>query len=130
MQIEVEIPVQPEAVAMARDTVSRVVAERQSNERVLEDLRLMTSEIVTNALRHSGMRPGDSFSVAIEILPQRVRVEVADHGPGFDPRAVEPPAAEGVGGWGLFLVDKLADRWGVVKNNPSFVWFELDLSEI
>ncbi len=129
MQISVKIPVQPEAAAMARDTVSRVVSERRADERVLEDLRLLTSEVVTNALRHSGMRPGESLLVAVEISADRVRVEVVDHGPGFDLRALEAPSAEGVGGWGLFLVDKIADRWGVVNDNPSCVWFELKLPD-
>jgi hypothetical protein len=32
-----------------------------------------------------------------------------------------------VGGWGLFLVEKLADRWGVARNSLTRVWFEIDL---
>jgi len=53
-----------------------------------------------------------------------VRVEVADHGPGF---AAAPgrPDAEDIGGRGLFLVDRLADRWGTAEGGTR-VWFELD----
>ena len=57
-------------------------------------------------------------------------VEVADGGQGFDhaaphrPRAVAGSAS--ASGWGLFLVDRIADRWGAVQSNgETRVWFEL-----
>ena len=125
MQISLKIPVQPEAVAMARDAVARAVVDHRSSQRRIDDLRLLTSEIVTNALRHAGMDAGDSLMVAVDISPNLVRVEVADQGPGFDPDDLEAPTTERVGGWGLHLVQQLADRWGVDRNDPNSVWFEL-----
>jgi anti-sigma regulatory factor (Ser/Thr protein kinase) len=127
MQISVKIPVQPEAVAMARDTVSRVVAERQADQRTVEDLRLLTREVVTNALRHSGMRPGGSLTVAVDIERDRVRIGVTDDGPGFDPDDLPGPSPDNAGGWGLLLVEQLADTWGVARDGSTFVWFELEL---
>jgi hypothetical protein len=57
-------------------------------------------------------------------------VEVADAGQGFDhtsptrPRAVAGSAS--ASGWGLFLVDRIADRWGAVQmDGETRVWFEL-----
>jgi hypothetical protein len=32
------------------------------------------------------------------------------------------------GGWGLYLVDRIADRWGIVSNRMNRVWFEVDLA--
>ena len=127
MQVSVKIPVQPDAVAMARETVSRVVAERQADPRTVEDLRLMTSEVVTNALRHAGMRPGEALTMAVDIDQDRVRIAVTDDGPGFDPNALRGPSPDDVGGWGLMLVDQLADSWGVVRDGSTFVWFEVKL---
>lgn len=127
MQVSIEIPVEPEGVAVARDVVSRVVSDLKAAEQRIEDLRLLTSEVVTNALRHAGLRSGDSIAVAVDVSAERVRVEVADHGPGFDPTSLAEPSPETVGGWGLLLVKQLADRWGVIRNNPNFVWFELSL---
>lgn len=127
MQVSIEIPVEPEGVAMARDVVSRVASDLAVAGRRLEDLRLLTSEVVTNALRHAGLGSGDSIAVAVEVSPDRVRVEVADRGPGFDPTSLEEPSSEKVGGWGLMLVKQLADRWGVIRNDPNLVWFELSL---
>jgi anti-sigma regulatory factor (Ser/Thr protein kinase) len=50
---------------------------------------------------------------------------VADEGPGFDPANTKPPDQQRPG-WGLFLVERLADRWGVNHDGRSTkVWFEL-----
>jgi anti-sigma regulatory factor (Ser/Thr protein kinase) len=52
---------------------------------------------------------------------------VTDSGPGFEPEQPRPtPHVDRPGGWGLCLVDRLADRWGVDSGNRTAVWFELD----
>ena len=127
MQILLDIPVHPEAVALARDAVVQAVVDQRLSAHGIDDLRLLTSEIVTNALRHAGAGSEGSIKVGVDISRDRVRVEVADHGPGFDPDELEAPTDERVGGWGLILVQQLADRWGVIRNEPNFVWFELSL---
>jgi anti-sigma regulatory factor (Ser/Thr protein kinase) len=127
MQVSVEIPAQAEAVAMARHLVVGAVIEVTEAQRRIDDLRLLTSEIVTNALRHAGLKAGDSIALAVEASPDRVRVEVADPGPGFDPDSLQEPTPSQVAGFGLFLVKKLADRWGVRRNRLTRVWFELTL---
>ena len=83
---------------------------------------LLTSELVANAVRHA---EADPIAVRFAVILEHVRVEVGDDGPGFDPeiRADEPGPA---GGWGLRLVDELADRWGVADGDGSRVWFEID----
>ena len=52
---------------------------------------------------------------------------VADDGPGFDPDTLRGPSPDNVGGWGLLLVEQLADSWGVDRDGSTFVWFELKL---
>jgi anti-sigma regulatory factor (Ser/Thr protein kinase) len=127
LQVSIEIPVEPEGVAKARDVVSHVLSDVAAPRQRVEDVRLLTSEVVTNALRHAGLAAGDSIAVAVEVAPDRVRVEVADRGPGFDPTSLAEPSPEKVGGWGLMLVKQLADRWGVARNDPNLVWFELSI---
>ncbi len=96
---------------------------------VLDDARLLVSELVTNAVRHAGLTQGDHVVVRVDLHPDRIRVEVADPGPGFDPDDARAYAdsREGLpGGWGLRLVDEVADRWGVEPDDlGSRVWFEL-----
>jgi anti-sigma regulatory factor (Ser/Thr protein kinase) len=90
-------------------------------ERTAEDVRLLVSELVTNSLRHTG-----SSEIELEVWrsPGTVRVVVSDRGAGFDlPDQPEPGQASG---WGLFMVDRLANRWGVDSNDATSVWFELD----
>jgi anti-sigma regulatory factor (Ser/Thr protein kinase) len=85
-----------------------------------EDVRLLVSELVTNSLRHTG-----SASIELEVWgsDEVVRVDVSDRGAGFDVKG--PPRPGKASGWGLFMVDRLADRWGVETNGNTRVWFEL-----
>jgi anti-sigma regulatory factor (Ser/Thr protein kinase) len=95
----------------------------QENERGA--LRLLVSELVTNSIRHvSGSdRP---IELAVQIGARAIRVEVRDGGSGFEPGKPEPRGADG--GFGLFLVERMASRWGVDTRDGTRVWFELDLA--
>ena len=90
----------------------------------LQAATLLVSELVTNSVRHSGIAPNDSVVLRIATRPTGIRVEVADWGRGFrvHPRSIPLDQA---GGWGLPLVARLAERWGVQDGPPTTVWFEL-----
>lgn len=83
---------------------------------------LLASELISNAVRHAD---ADPITLRFEVVPRYIRVEVADHGPGFAPE-LPAPDLTGLGGWGLHLVDELSSRWGVVEGDGSRVWFEVD----
>ena len=90
--------------------------------RSLETLRLLVTELVANSVRHAA-----ATTVHLRALAGAggVWVEVANDGPGFDPREHDHTASQ-ESGWGLFLVDQLADRWGVRHDGRhTRVWFEL-----
>jgi hypothetical protein len=59
------------------------------------------------------------------VASRHVRVEVADKGNGFGGRP-RPPDPGRAGGWGLYIVEKLASRWGVMEGGGTRVWFEID----
>jgi anti-sigma regulatory factor (Ser/Thr protein kinase) len=87
----------------------------------VETLRLLVSEVVTNAIRHGGA------SEPLELQARwnsEVRVQVCDHGEGFTP-APRVGALDEPGGFGLYLVGRLADRWGVETDDGTTVWFVL-----
>jgi anti-sigma regulatory factor (Ser/Thr protein kinase) len=88
-------------------------------------LRLLVSELVTNSVRHvkGSTRP---VVLAMRIGARAIRVEVHDGGAGFRPGKPEPRGADG--GFGLFLVERMASRWGVDTGDGTRVWFELDLA--
>jgi anti-sigma regulatory factor (Ser/Thr protein kinase) len=88
----------------------------------METLRLLVTELVTNSVKHTG-----ASTVVLKVLvrSRAVTTEVIDAGPGFDPGETAGPAPDHTG-WGLFLVERLAERWGVTQNGEGTkVWFEL-----
>ena len=90
-----------------------------------EDLELLTSEVVTNALKHARVTTENSVAVEALVFDDVVRVEVRDRGSGFDPPTPGPPGQLRPSGWGLFLVEELARRWGVDSVPSTTVWFEV-----
>jgi integral membrane sensor domain MASE1/anti-sigma regulatory factor (Ser/Thr protein kinase) len=94
---------------------------------VYMDASLLVSELVTNCVRHAQLRPGDRIRLQVELSEEVLRVEVSDPGEGFAANVPEP-AGRGPGGWGLFLTERLADRWGVDREEGwTTVWVEMDL---
>src|SRR5881396_1780409 len=78
-----------------------------SNDRV----QLVLSELVTNALEHARFLDEEQVAVSVRWTGSWVRVEVEDPGPCFERTGVSEPELSTPGGWGLFLVGKLCDRW-------------------
>jgi anti-sigma regulatory factor (Ser/Thr protein kinase) len=112
---------EPEAVAAAREAVTSAARGRVDPE-TLETARLLVSELVTNGIVHGATdRP---LEVDVEMSESGLRVDVMDQGLGFA-RRPGTDAPDYSGGFGLFLVEELADRWGIVRNGKTCVWFEL-----
>jgi PAS domain S-box-containing protein len=125
---ELALPGGASTVALARTAVVGRVEPELTGDR-LRDVVLMTSEVVTNAIRHGGaVGPDDRIRLRVLTAGPRVRVEVRDDGPGFPPGSPPvAPAVPGEGGMGLELVAGLADAWGADREGPStVVWFEVD----
>jgi anti-sigma regulatory factor (Ser/Thr protein kinase) len=114
----------PEAAAAARAAL-RTLEPRLAPD-PMNDVRLLVSELVTNSVRHSeGANSGAPVTLEVALSDEKLRVMVTDRGTGFEPHPREPGQSK-ASGWGLYLVDKLADRWGVIRNHITRVWFEID----
>ena len=110
----------PEAAGAARGALHRLDTELEPP--VVETLRLLVTELIANSVKHA-----DALTVGLKVLvgTASVLVEVTDEGPGFRPRGRFKGQDE-TSGWGLFLVERLADRWGVGREGATTrVWFEL-----
>ncbi len=118
--VEVEIPRTPQAPARARRAVDELATVIDAD--LQGDVALLVSELVTNSVKHGAA--GDLKLHITAPSPRQLRVEVVDHGFGFLPKAREEGRTE-PGGWGLHLVERLADRWGVDEGS-THVWFEID----
>ena len=108
---------------MGRRALARL--RQQVEPDVLDDLELLVSELIANSVRHAtGEDPTQSIRVRASADSDRVRVEVVDPGAGFAHVPTEPDAMQ-TGGRGLYLVEILADAWGIESEPSTCVWFEL-----
>jgi anti-sigma regulatory factor (Ser/Thr protein kinase) len=116
----------PEAVPAARRALDELDDVDESTRSVVE---LLTSELVTNAVRHGATDPHESILLsARSVDDDGVRVEVCDEGLTAFDADPEGTALMEPGGNGLVLVDALATRWGVDHDHgqPKCVWFEAE----
>lgn len=107
----------------------RVRAWLQANTNWLPDelernLMLLTCELVNNSVLHGEAGEADVIEVELRATETGLRAQVTDPGTGFAPtgrkREIDEP-----GGWGLVLVERMAARWGVERDERTRVWFEL-----
>jgi anti-sigma regulatory factor (Ser/Thr protein kinase) len=89
-----------------------------------EDIRLLVSEVVTNSVIHAQRQTPGQVVLDVWASDEVVRVAVTDRGPGFV--AAAAPRGGERSGWGLMMVDQLADRWGVELQDGTEVWFEFE----
>lgn len=121
--LDLRFPAAPEAVPGARRALGRLEGEAPPG--LLDDVRLLVSELLTNSVRHAGLDEDDLIEVRVDWSHAGFRVEVVDQGLGFEP-GPPVPSPDGQSGWGLFLVNRIADRWGVDRRDGTRVWFEID----
>ncbi|GAA1090265.1 MULTISPECIES: ATP-binding protein [Kitasatospora] len=117
----------PGDIRSGRDFTTRVLDEwgRPGGEERRADMLLVVSELLSNALLHGG----SPIELTLVRDGPSARVEVFDGGPG-SPAPREPPeAANGPGGRGLHIVDRLSTGWGVVPHHHGkTVWADLSLA--
>ncbi|KOG64187.1 ATP-binding protein [Streptomyces rimosus] len=119
---EVRMPSRPESALTARRLTHSVLLGRWSlSPQLTEHAVLLVSELVGNAVRHTGAR-----TFGLRILRRRgwIRIEVRDPSRGLP--CLMPVHEMDISGRGLFLVDKLSDRWGVdLLPRGKTTWFEM-----
>ena len=94
-------------------------------EAVRATVKLVASELVSNAVRHSGCEEEDMIRVRVRL--SREFVEISVHDPGLSATVPQVAKRREAGGLGLVLVDHLARRWGVCERQGRLVWAELPI---
>ena len=124
-RMEVEVAAGQHAPAAARAAVERWLSGRVPA-RLYDDVRLLVSELVTNSVRHAQLTRDMSIRISVALVDGAVRIEVEN--PGESAIAPLPPDRKHGGGFGLYLVEILAERWGSTNDGKTCVWAELAVS--
>lgn len=122
-----QLSVNQRAAAQARRVVRDTMAFQAVRD--TDAASLLATELVTNAVRHAGLTDQNAIELEVGVQDRTLRISVTDEGPGFMKPAY--PVGGSNGGFGLQLVDAIADRWGVNRRVGGIeVWFEIDLPKM
>jgi anti-sigma regulatory factor (Ser/Thr protein kinase) len=127
--VSLNLPDDLALIPMLRRVSREVLLSCQVDVQDIDDLELLVGELATNAARHSRV---PQYRVDIELFDGFAVVTVTDTGRGFERQALPPPGTirpgdgtlaedgeEGrIGGWGLPLVERLADEVEYLPANP------------
>ncbi|MBV9455390.1 MAG: ATP-binding protein [Rubrobacter sp.] len=122
-EIALRLAPKPEVVRTARHALDQF--ETLLAPEKLEELRLVISELVTNSILHAGLSATERIWLTVRVSGGSVSGRVCDPGSGFEVGMEPCPRGDLRGGWGLPIVEKISDRWGVERNSHSCVWFEI-----
>jgi anti-sigma regulatory factor (Ser/Thr protein kinase) len=118
--LSLQVPCDREAPGVVREALTDVECPGW----VLGDVMLVASELVTNAVLHSGCWDQHLLDVEVQMAGDRVNISVRD--PGLSGRTARPVEAESVaGGWGLRIVAELSQSWGTDRGDGYRVWAEV-----
>ncbi len=124
LRLSLDLPTETGSIPRARRAVDQLA--EHVDPAVLQNLRLLVSELVTNAIRHVPAEQATTIGLVLERSGDAVRVEVRDEGLGFVPQP-RADADDRASGWGLSILARVADRWGVENDEGARVWFEIDV---
>jgi serine/threonine-protein kinase RsbW len=115
--VRLVIPAKPEYITLCRLALTGLARLRPLPEEVLADLKLAITEAASNSVRHAyGDDNGNGYvDVCFELQADRVAIEVADNGSGFDPEAEAAAADDALseGGLGIAIIRAIADEFEI-----------------
>ncbi len=118
-----DLPCNDNAPAVVRGALAELEDDTWSP----ADGMLVASELVTNAVLHSGCAADHTLNVRASVRGEHLVISV--HDPGLSGENAQPrdPQHPEPGGWGLQIIDKLAVRWGTERPDGYRVWAELPI---
>lgn len=112
-EVRLTIPAKPEYITLCRLALTGISRLRPLGEETLADLKLALTEACSNSVRHAYGNGDGSVDIRYELHPDRLVIEVADDGAGFDP-AESTGSGDGAdelaeGGLGIAIIRSIAD---------------------
>lgn len=123
LRLSLDLPEDESLTGMVRHLSRTVLGTLRVSPKDIDDLEYVIGELSTNAVRHA---EDHSYSINLEVYPDKAVVTVTDRGKGFlfsdvgSPGTVriDESGAERIGGWGLPLVQMLADQVEFLRTEP------------
>jgi Histidine kinase-like ATPase domain len=122
--VEVELPIGSLAPGAARMVIDHWLTGLVAPW-ILQDARLLASELVTNSVRHGDLASGTTIVLRMDLTAKTLRLEVENAGTAGAVMSRSVGRREGYGGYGLELVQLLSTRWGVSRDRNTSVWLEM-----
>ena len=111
--VRLTIPAKPEYITLTRLALTGLARVRPLSEDTLADLKLALTEACSNSVRHAYGEAGGHVEISFELSHDRLVVEVADEGAGFDAAGAAPGRDDGElaeGGLGIAIIRSIADE--------------------
>jgi anti-sigma regulatory factor (Ser/Thr protein kinase) len=119
--VRLAVPCDARAPGVVRGELERM----EAIETVRIEAKLVASELVSNAVRHSGCEPSHEIDVRVGL--RGGLFEIAVRVPGLSDRLPEMQENAEVGGLGLSIVNEIAHSWGTSRTDGQVVWAQLSL---
>ena len=111
-EVRLRIPAKPEYITLCRLALTGISRLRPLGDETLADLKLALTEACSNSVRHAYANGDGSVEIRYELHADRLVIEVADDGEGFDPAQSGPNGDEDdltEGGLGIAIIRSIAD---------------------
>jgi anti-sigma regulatory factor (Ser/Thr protein kinase) len=125
--MEFRLPHSPDAAVKARRIVEEQLTPLLPVER-RDDLELLVTELVTNAVRHSPPLEDGTIVLALDWSDDGIRVAVIDGGTHLSPDELTFETGDD-GEFGLFFVNRFSDGWGFSLDGDKGIWFVMELGD-
>ena len=115
--VRLTIPARAEYITLGRLALTGIGRLRELSDELLADLKLALTEATSNSVRHAyGEASAGVVEISYVLLPDRLVIEVADEGEGFDPDASGgSPDELSEGGLGIAIIPAIADTVEIGK---------------
>ena len=109
--VRLVIPAKPEYITLGRLALTGLSRLRELPQDIVADLKLALTEACSNSVRHAYPGREGVVEIVYELRDDRLVIEVADDGEGFE-RVPEQASAEDLteGGLGIAIIRSLADE--------------------
>jgi anti-sigma regulatory factor (Ser/Thr protein kinase) len=124
--LELSLAASPDAPARARAEVTAWLGQDSFHGSLIDNARLLVTELVTNCVRHARITPDQPLRLTASLRAATLRLELHDAGTDGTVARRTPRQHDGAGGFGLDLVARLSSAWGVERDtHGTTVWFDL-----